>query len=211
MMTTQDQALVALFAGLDTPSVSDALDTLGLPGQCLGIAPLDNYSAVVVGPAFTVQYVSASVPPGTVGGCIDGVAPGGGVVGVKGGRAGGTLDEHLHHAPGGAGLSFTDLEQGQLVLHRTAGDPHRAQADFQAFGEGGRGEEVAPRTDHEPHHLAVLRVEPGMLDQVGLHGAVEEGVDRGAGDVAVDVVVLPAGRQGVDVGVVVAFGCGRHE
>ena len=42
-MNTQDQALVALFAGLDTPSVSDALDTLGLPGQCLGIAPLDNY------------------------------------------------------------------------------------------------------------------------------------------------------------------------
>ncbi len=85
-MNTQDQALVALFAGLDTPSVSDALDTLGLPGQCLGIAPLDNYSAVVVGPAFTVQYVSASVPPGTVGDFIDDVSPGDVVVIDNGGR-----------------------------------------------------------------------------------------------------------------------------
>lgn len=34
-----DQQLVALFEGLDTPGVSDALDKLGLPGQCLGITP----------------------------------------------------------------------------------------------------------------------------------------------------------------------------
>lgn len=85
-MNTEDQALVALFAGLDTPGVSDALDKLGLPGQCLGIAPLDNYSSVVVGPAFTVQYVSASVPPGTVGDFIDDVAPGDVVVIDNGGR-----------------------------------------------------------------------------------------------------------------------------
>ncbi len=86
MMTTQDQALVALFAGLDTPGVSDALDKLGLPGQCFGIAPLNNYSTVVVGPAFTVQYVSASVPPGTVGDFIDDVSPGDVVVIDNGGR-----------------------------------------------------------------------------------------------------------------------------
>ncbi|WP_026014104.1 RraA family protein [Pseudomonas psychrophila] len=85
-MTTQDQALVALFAGLDTPGVSDALDKLGLPGQCFGIAPLNNYSTVVVGPAFTVQYVSASVPPGTVGDFIDDVSPGDVVVIDNGGR-----------------------------------------------------------------------------------------------------------------------------
>ena len=72
-MNLEDQALVALFEGLDTPGVSDALDKLGLPGQCLGVAPLDNYSKVIVGPAFTVQYVSASVPPGTVGDFIEDV------------------------------------------------------------------------------------------------------------------------------------------
>jgi regulator of RNase E activity RraA len=85
-MNIEDKGLVALFEGLDTPGVSDALDKLGLPGQCLGVAPLDNYSKVIVGPAFTVQYVTASVPPGTVGDFIDDVAPGDVVVIDNGGR-----------------------------------------------------------------------------------------------------------------------------
>jgi len=85
-MNLEDQALVALFEGLDTPGVSDAMDKLGLPGQCLGVAPLDNYSKVIVGPAFTVQYVSASVPPGTVGDFIEDVLPGDVVVIDNGGR-----------------------------------------------------------------------------------------------------------------------------
>ncbi|MFJ2390857.1 RraA family protein [Pseudomonas koreensis] len=85
-MTRDDHSLVALFQGLDTPGVSDALDKLGLPGQCLGIAPLDNYSQVIVGPAFTVQYVSASTPPGTVGDFVDDVTPGDVVVIDNGGR-----------------------------------------------------------------------------------------------------------------------------
>ena len=85
-MNIEDKDLVALFEGLDTPGVSDALDKLGLPGQCLGVAPLDNYSKVIVGPAFTVQYVSASVPPGTVGDFIEDVAPGDVVVIDNGGR-----------------------------------------------------------------------------------------------------------------------------
>lgn len=85
-MNIEDKELVALFEGLDTPGVSDALDKLGLPGQCLGVAPLDNYSKVIVGPAFTVQYVTASVPPGTVGDFIEDVAPGDVVVIDNGGR-----------------------------------------------------------------------------------------------------------------------------
>ncbi|AZO87117.1 diguanylate cyclase [Stutzerimonas stutzeri] len=85
-MNLEDQALVALFEGLDTPGVSDALDKLGLPGQCLGVAPLDNYSKIIVGPAFTVQYVSASVPPGTVGDFIEDVLPGDVVVIDNSGR-----------------------------------------------------------------------------------------------------------------------------
>ncbi len=85
-MNIEDKELVALFEGLDTPGVSDALDKLGLPGQCLGVAPLDNYSKAIVGPAFTVQYVTASVPPGTVGDFIEDVAPGDVVVIDNGGR-----------------------------------------------------------------------------------------------------------------------------
>ncbi|WP_321816391.1 MULTISPECIES: RraA family protein [unclassified Paraburkholderia] len=74
--SAEDQQLVALFEGLDTPGVSDALDKLGLHGQALGIMPLADDTRVVVGPAFTVKYVPASAPPGTVGDFIDEVAPG---------------------------------------------------------------------------------------------------------------------------------------
>jgi len=82
-----DQHLVALFDGLDTPSVSDAMDKLGIAGQCLGIAPLDNYRGTVVGPAFTVQYVPASTPPGSVGDFIEDVLPGDVVVIANAGRS----------------------------------------------------------------------------------------------------------------------------
>ncbi len=73
---SEDLKLVSLFDGLDTPSVSDAMDKLKLQGQALGIMPLTNYTNVIVGPAFTVKYVPASNPPGTVGDFIDDVAPG---------------------------------------------------------------------------------------------------------------------------------------
>ncbi|CAB3730053.1 hypothetical protein LMG24076_05383 [Trinickia soli] len=38
--SAEDQELIALFAGLDTPCVSDAMDKLGLHGQALRIMPL---------------------------------------------------------------------------------------------------------------------------------------------------------------------------
>lgn len=85
--SAEDQELVALFAGLDTPGVSDAMDKLGLHGQALGIMPLADYTKVVVGPAFTVKYVPASVPAGTVGDFIDDVAEGDVVVIDNDGRA----------------------------------------------------------------------------------------------------------------------------
>ncbi|KAH6675319.1 ribonuclease E inhibitor RraA/Dimethylmenaquinone methyltransferase [Plectosphaerella plurivora] len=82
----EDQELVALFASSDTPGVSDALDKLGIPGQAFGIMPLTNYKKTTVGPAFTVRYVPASDPPGSVGDFIDDVAAGDFVVIDNGGR-----------------------------------------------------------------------------------------------------------------------------
>lgn len=64
-----------LFQGLDTPAVSDALDKLGLPGQCLGIKPLFD-EAVCIGPAHTVKFVPTSSPPGGVGEMQEGVEAG---------------------------------------------------------------------------------------------------------------------------------------
>ena len=86
MQDEQDKALVELFDGLDTPAVSDAMDKLGLHGQALGISPLANYTTTFVGPAFTVSYVPASNPPGTVGDFIDDVAQGDFIVIDNGGR-----------------------------------------------------------------------------------------------------------------------------
>jgi regulator of RNase E activity RraA len=65
--------------------VSDALDRLGRPGSLLGIAPLFD-GARLCGPAFTVRYVTAGSPPGTVGDYLDDVPPGGVVVLDNGGR-----------------------------------------------------------------------------------------------------------------------------
>ncbi|KAJ6178084.1 hypothetical protein N7519_008545 [Penicillium mononematosum] len=84
--SAEDQELVALFTDKDTPAVSDALDKLGISGQAFGIMPLTNYNKVTVGPAFTVRYVPASDPPGSVGDFIDDVAVGDVVVIDNGGR-----------------------------------------------------------------------------------------------------------------------------
>jgi regulator of RNase E activity RraA len=68
-----------------TALLSDALDRLGRPGSLLGIAPLANGQRAI-GPAYTIRYVAAGHPPGTVGDYIDDVPPGSVVVLDNGGR-----------------------------------------------------------------------------------------------------------------------------
>ena len=75
---------------LDTTAISDALDRLGIAGQCLGIKPLDH-GFRLIGRAFTVLYRPAGTPPGTVGDYIDDVAPGSVVVLDNGGRENATV------------------------------------------------------------------------------------------------------------------------
>lgn len=86
---THDPA-VQRAAKLDTTSLSDALDRLGIAGQCLNIKPLDH-SFQVTGRAFTILYGPAGSPPGTVGDYIDDVEPGGVVVLDNGGRENATV------------------------------------------------------------------------------------------------------------------------
>ena len=75
---------------LDTTALSDALDRLGIPGQCLGIKPLDSRFRLA-GRAFTILYGPAGVPAGTVGDFIDDVAPGSVIVIDNGGRENATV------------------------------------------------------------------------------------------------------------------------
>ncbi len=59
---------------LDTATLSDALDKLGIGGQCLGIKPLDH-GFQLAGRAFTLSYGPVA-PGGTVGDFIDDVPAG---------------------------------------------------------------------------------------------------------------------------------------
>ena len=77
-------------AKLDTTSISDALDRLGIAGQCLNIKPLDP-GFRMTGRAFTILYGPAGQPPGTVGDYIDDVEPGRVVVLDNGGRENATV------------------------------------------------------------------------------------------------------------------------
>jgi 4-hydroxy-4-methyl-2-oxoglutarate aldolase len=75
---------------LDTTSLSDALDRLGIPGQCLNIKPLDHRFRMT-GRAFTILYGPAGVPAGTVGDYIDDVEAGSVIVLDNGGRENATV------------------------------------------------------------------------------------------------------------------------
>jgi regulator of RNase E activity RraA len=78
-------AVLEAFRGLETASVSDALDRLRLPGSALGIAPLWPGQRMA-GRAFTVRYVPAGAEKGTVGDYIDDVGSGSVVVLDNAGR-----------------------------------------------------------------------------------------------------------------------------
>lgn len=77
-------------SNLDTATISDALDRLGIAGQCLHIKPRDPRFRLT-GRAFTLLYGPAGKPAGTVGDFIDDVAPGSVIAIDNGGRENATV------------------------------------------------------------------------------------------------------------------------
>src|SRR5436305_15089835 len=75
---------------LGTSALSDAMDRLGIPGQALGIKPIDR-NFMLCGPAFTVHNIPCDIKGGSVGDYIDDVPEGHVVVIDNGGR--------LHRTP----------------------------------------------------------------------------------------------------------------
>lgn len=75
---------------LDTSTISDALDRLGIAGQCLNIKPRDPRFRLT-GRAFTMLYGPVGKPAGTVGDYIDDVPPGSVIVIDNGGRENATV------------------------------------------------------------------------------------------------------------------------
>jgi 4-hydroxy-4-methyl-2-oxoglutarate aldolase len=70
-----DDPLVDGLAAQDISHLSDALDRLGIAGQCAGIRPLDRRFRLA-GRAFTIRYVPVGLSRGTVGDYIDDLEPG---------------------------------------------------------------------------------------------------------------------------------------
>jgi 4-hydroxy-4-methyl-2-oxoglutarate aldolase len=83
-------ASVARAARLDTATLSDALDKLGIAGQCYHIKPRDA-GFRMAGRAWTLLYGPSGKPSGTVGDYIDDVPPGSVIVLDNGGRDNATV------------------------------------------------------------------------------------------------------------------------
>lgn len=69
------EAIVETLKSLGTSTLSDALDRLGIAGQCVGLMPFDR-GMRLAGPAFTVRMVPVGLSGGVVGDYIDDVPPG---------------------------------------------------------------------------------------------------------------------------------------
>jgi regulator of RNase E activity RraA len=78
-------SVVEAFRSLSVAGVSDAMDRLGVAGQCLGIQSL-NQGNKIAGRAFTIKYIPCGTVKGTVGDYIDDVPPGDVVVLDNAGR-----------------------------------------------------------------------------------------------------------------------------
>jgi 4-hydroxy-4-methyl-2-oxoglutarate aldolase len=72
---TPSDRIIRTLSALSTPTVSDALDRVGIPGQAFGIRSLDE-SLGMCGRAYTLRYQPVGENGGTVGDYIDDVPPG---------------------------------------------------------------------------------------------------------------------------------------
>jgi regulator of RNase E activity RraA len=146
---------------LDTTSLSDALDRLGIAGQCLNIKPLDHRFRLT-GRAFTILYGPAGTPPGTVGDYIDNVAPGSIVVLDNGGRENATVWGDIltwvAHRRGVAG-TVIDGACRDTHLSRELGYPVFSRSYSMRTGK----DRVQVEAVNGPVNIGDARVNPGDL------------------------------------------------
>lgn len=128
---------VARAAALDTATLSDALDRLGLVGQCYRIAGRDP-SFEMAGRAFTMLCGPASNPPGTVGDYIDDVPEGHVVVIDNGGREDATIWgdilTEIAHRRGLAGTVIDGISR-DVKLCRSLGYPVFSKGHWMRTGK----------------------------------------------------------------------------
>lgn len=158
MIMGNDEILAALDR-LSCTDVSDALDKLGIPGQCLGIMPLER-SFRLVGQAWTLRYGPVGENPGTVGDYIDDLGPGQVVVLDNQGRLDATVWGDL--------LTLTASTRGVAgtVIDGVCRDVDRAlELSYPVYSRGNwmrtGKDRVQVESTGEPVSIGDVRVEAG--------------------------------------------------
>ncbi len=152
---------VARAAALDTATLSDALDRLGIVGQCYKIAGRDP-AFEMAGRAFTMLCGPASNPPGTVGDYIDDVPAGHVVVIDNGGRDDATIWgdilTEIAHRRGLAGTLIDGISR-DVKLCRELGYPVFSKGHWMRTGK----DRVQVEQMDVPVNIGGARVCPGDL------------------------------------------------
>ena len=189
-------------AAIDTATLSDALDRLGIAGQCHGVAPRSTEFGFT-GRAFTVRYGPASTPPGTVGDYIDDVPPGGVVVLDNTGREdctvwGDILTEIAHRRGIAATVIDGICRDASLCLE--LGYPVFSRGHWMRTGK----DRVQVEAVNVPVNIGRARVQPGDLLRGDTDGVIviprehEEAVLAAAEEIhAAEAQIRAAVRSGM--------------
>jgi 4-hydroxy-4-methyl-2-oxoglutarate aldolase len=161
---------VARSKKLDTATLSDALDRLGLVGQCYKIKPRSS-SSRMTGRAWTLLYGPAGNPPGTVGDYIDDIEPGTVVVLANGGREDvtvwGDILTEVAHRKGIAGTVIDGINR-DVALALELGYPIYSRDSWMRTGK----DRVQVEATQIPVSIGNVRVAPGDLLRGDADGVV---------------------------------------
>ena len=169
-MTNTNDTNAARAAALDTATLSDALDRLGVNGQCHGIKPRAP-AFRMAGRAFTVQYGPAASPPGTVGDYIDEVEPGSIIVLDNAGREDATvwgdILTEIAHRRGIAGTAIDGINR-DTALCLELGYPVFSRGQWMRTGK----DRVQVESMQTPVNIGHARICPGDIVKGDADGIV---------------------------------------
>jgi regulator of RNase E activity RraA len=161
---------VARAARLDTATLSDALDKLGIVGQCYKIKPRDP-GFRLAGRAWTLKYGPAANPCGTVGDYIDDVAPGSVIVldnnGCENATVWGDILTEIAHRRGIAGTVINGINR-DTHLCLSLGYPVFSIDNWMRTGK----DRVQVEATGIPVNLGGARVAPGDILKGDTDGVV---------------------------------------
>jgi 4-hydroxy-4-methyl-2-oxoglutarate aldolase len=168
-MSEQDRN-VERASRLDTATLSDALDKLGINGQCYRIKGRSS-DFRMTGRAWTLLYGPAGNPPGTVGDYIDDVPPGSVIVLDNGGRDNATvwgdILTEIAHRRGIAGTVIDGVCR-DVALCLKLGYPVYSRDHWMRTGK----DRVQVEATGVPVNIGDVRVAPGDLVRGDADGVV---------------------------------------